>query len=215
MVESGGEIRGGTAWFWAVDTVDFECSVQCLEERVRALWSDAEANRTYIDALLQGADDVRRRRLSAVRLLGETLHRVGLDPAAESLCRGEHGKPALAGRCDVDVSLSHSDGYAACGVLVGKGQIGVDVEEYGRLTEERANRMRERYFDNVQGEKNLPVTQDFVRMWTLREAVCKLDGLGNPLRVDITAIPDDVWRYTCRIDGGFVTVAVNVNEPQK
>lgn len=215
MVESGGEVRGSAAWFWAVDAVDLECSVLCLKEEVRALWADTEANRAYMDDLLRGTDEVQRRRLTAVRLLGRTLARVGIDPSFETLSRQPHGKPCLPGRVDVDVSLSHSDTYAACGVLVGSGRIGVDVEEHGRLTEERAGRMLERFFDNVRGDESLPLTQDFVRMWTLREAVCKLDGQGDPLRVDITAIPNEVWRYTRPVDGGFVTVAVECKQNPK
>lgn len=208
MVESGGEVKGSAVWFWAVDAVDFETPVQNLEDEVRALWADTEANRSYLDALQTGTDEVRRRRLCAVRLLGQTLARVGVEPSAESLGRQTMGKPCLPGREDVDISLSHSDGYVACGVLVGGGRIGVDVEEYARLTEERAARMAERYFANVACDGDEPVTRAFVRLWTLREAVCKLDGKGDPLRIDVTAIPESVWRYTRPTDGGFVTVAV-------
>lgn len=211
MVESGGETRGSTAWFWTVETVDLGRSVAALEDEVRALWADTEANRTYIEALRRGRDDVRRRRLSALRLLGHTLRDVGKAPRFESLARTEHGKPFLIDREGLlDVSLSHSDGYAACGVMLGSGRIGVDVEEYRRITDRQAGHMMERFFSEAERAVTAPTAQAFARTWTLREAVCKLDGRGDPLRVDTSVLPDHLWRYARPLDGGFLTVAVDI-----
>jgi phosphopantetheinyl transferase len=212
MVESGGEVRGSAAWFWAVDAIDFQRPLTEIEDEVRALWADTDANRAYVDDLCRGKDDVRRRRMGALLLLGHTLQAVGKDPHFASLSRHEQGKPFLVGEEGfADISLSHSEAYVACGVILGGGHIGVDVEEYQRITEERAARMMERFFPHATNETSSDTTADaFVRLWTLREAICKLDGKGDPLRVDISALSDDLWRYTRPLDGGYLTVAVDI-----
>ena len=209
MVESGKANREDAMWLWSVQVIDLACSPQELESEVRRLWANTAENGAYIDALLRGREDVRVRRLWTLRLLGNTLQRAGLDPSRESLARQLNGKPFVMGReDDVDVSLSHCARYAACAVLVGKGHVGVDVEEFGAWTDERANRVMARFFS--EDERLLAQTGEaFIRTWTLREAVCKLDGEGNPLRIDTASLPPDLWQYGKEIPGGWLTVVVD------
>lgn len=86
-------------------------------------------------------------------LLGERLER---DPAKLVFTAGRHGKPELAGELTgaVHFNLSHTANLALLAVS-GQMQVGVDVE-----------RTRERF------------THEFLRAWTLREAIVKCLGTG-------------------------------------
>lgn len=206
MVKTGRQVWGSTSLAWAVDTVDDRRNVADMADEARCLFADTEANRGYMDGLLKGPESAQRQRLQAVILLGKTLESMGIDPRRVSLGREAMGRPFLMHQENVDISLSHSPRYVACAVLVGDGRVGIDVEEYGRWTDERACRAMERFF-SPEERTEAHTAEAFVRLWTLREAVCKLDGRGNPLRVDTARLTADVWHHTCPIVGGQLTVA--------
>jgi 4'-phosphopantetheinyl transferase len=98
-------------------------------------------------------------------------------------CRGEHGKPALAGE-DGDgalhFNLSHSHNVAL--IAVGRGrEVGVDVEAV-RADRDHA-RLAKRYFapSEIDALNALPPTgraEAFFSAWTLKEAFMKATGDG-------------------------------------
>ena len=86
----------------------------------------------------------------------------------------------------------------------------MDVEE--PVPEERARRLAARFL-SVQERALLPeggVSASFTRIWTRREALCKQDGGGQPLRFDSAASPSDVQIASfCLPDtGAFLSVCL-------
>jgi 4'-phosphopantetheinyl transferase len=74
-------------------------------------------------------EDVADERLAARTLLRRLLAEVvDADAAAAPLAADPRGQPFLAGREDVAVSLSHSDGWVAAAARPGGGAVGVDVQ---------------------------------------------------------------------------------------
>ena len=208
MVKAGRKAVGNASLVWAVDAVDGSQNVEGAADEARCLFAETEANQAYIDGLLRGPESARRQRLQAVILLGNMLESMGIDPRRVSLGREATGRPFLLQQDNMDISLSHSARYVACAVLVGEGRVGIDVEEYGRWTDERACRAMERFF-GPEERAEAHTAEAFVRLWTLKEAICKLDGRGNPLRVDTARLTEDVWHDTCPVEGGQLTVAAS------
>ena len=102
------------------------------------------------------------------------------EPAALSLVEGPNGKPELGG-ADVRFNLAHSVDVGLC--AVSRNEVGVDVEvvEGRRLSDWLV--IAERFFheDELRGLRGLadePGRVEFLRVWTLKEAVLKATGLG-------------------------------------
>lgn len=88
---------------------------------------------------------------------------------------GEHGKPAIVGHPEIYFNMSHCKEAAIC-VLSDK-PVGVDIESIRRYSESLA-----RYTMNdaemAQIERAERPEVEFIRLWTLKEAVLKLSGEG-------------------------------------
>ena len=153
-------------------------------------------------------------RLFALSLLPPLLSAAGVTSAGCSLRRDANGRPFLLSRdgaaLNADFSLSHSAAHVACCLWAGGGRVGVDVEE--PVPEERARRLAARFLSE-QERALLPeggVSAGFTRIWTRREALCKQDGGGQPLRCDSAAPPPDVQIASfCLPDtGAFLSVCL-------
>lgn len=155
-------------------------------------------NEAYLDGLLHGMSRglprVALTRLTALSLLPPLLEAAGVEYHRLILSRDEHGRPCAANAPELDFNLSHSASHAACALLIGGGRVGVDIEE--PLAPERAQKLLSRYAtDRERSLFDLPDPQPwegFVRVWTLREALAKQDGRGQPLTFDATAVPQGV-----------------------
>ncbi len=132
------------------------------------------------------------------------------------------GRPIVVGRPDIFVSLSHSKASLACAATMA-GPLGIDLEtaQAGRA------------FDAIaafgfgpaearRAAKEGPV--GFYRIWTLREAISKAEGLGLAQATDGQdrvetgpAIGDwrwQDWHLTHRISSPGTHVALAVRAPQ-
>jgi 4'-phosphopantetheinyl transferase len=92
-----------------------------------------------------------------------------------------HGKPRLAGRPDLDFSISHSGGLALIAVARGR-RVGVDVERVRRRTDVLAIARgslsaRERHAIECPGTDEAR-REAFFRCWTRKEAYLKAVGVG-------------------------------------
>ncbi len=153
-----------------------------------------DASRDYLAQLTRGATAPVR--LFALSLLPPLLEAAGLSATECTLHRDADGRPFLRSRegaaLPADFSLSHSAAHAACFLWVGGGRIGVDVEE--PVPEERAGRLAVRFLSEK--ERALlsggALSAGFTRIWTRREALCKQDGGGQPLRFDSATPPPGV-----------------------
>lgn len=161
-------------------------------------------NGPYFDRLMGNGDRclpprVVLARLSALSLLPPMLVMAGIQSSVMVLSRDQNGRPhgqtVTGNPVPFDFNLSHSDAHVACALLVGNGRVGVDVEEL--VPPSRALRLIQRYC--TEGEKQMLAVQNdeektkaFTRLWTMREAISKQDGRGNPLRFDASLVPNSV-----------------------
>jgi 4'-phosphopantetheinyl transferase len=89
--------------------------------------------------------------------------------AMPKVSKDEHGKPLLPDH-PFDVSISHTEGYAA--ILLGTGRLGVDVQHY----KPNVLKVRDRFLD----ENELQMAQDIettTLFWAAKEAIYKYNAL--------------------------------------
>lgn len=98
---------------------------------------------------------------------------------------GEHGKPALVGHPDIYFNLSHCREAAVC--VVGHRPVGVDVETIRPFKEQLVRyTMNDREVERIMQAERPDV--EFIRLWTMKEAVLKLrgEGVSRDLRTVLT-----------------------------
>lgn len=173
-------------------------------------------NGPYLDALCGSSlPRVTAQRLGALALLPTLLEAAGI-PAEEMILRRDgHGRPfceAADGRAvGFDFNLSHSDAHVAGALLIGPGNVGLDVEE--PVPPSRALPLIRRYCTEGEqallgGMEEVEAASLFTRLWTVREALAKQDGRGRPLTFDGSAIPAGLWLWSGRLPdtGAALTV---------
>ena len=184
-------------------------------------------NSAYLDALCGSSlPRVTAQRMGALSLLPSLLESAGIDSTPLILRRDEHGRPSgesadgalpfcgLMGKpSPFDFNLSHTDTHVAAVLMVGEGKVGVDIEE--PIPPARALPLIRRYCT----EDELAILQDapddetiaarfFTSVWVEREALCKQDGKGMPLRFDTAQIPENVWMWNGHLLDTDTAVAV-------
>ncbi|MEE4012285.1 4'-phosphopantetheinyl transferase superfamily protein [Roseibium sp. FZY0029] len=98
------------------------------------------------------------------------------------------GKPAVAGRPDLDFSLTHTRGLVACAATK-EGAIGIDAEtdqraiEVDQLMRDVCSPGERRDLSTREGSDK---TSRFLDFWTLKEAFLKAGGLG--ITADLTTV---------------------------
>lgn len=114
--------------------------------------------------------------------------------------KDEYGKPHLKG-FDTEISISHTEGYAA--VLLGSGKLGVDVQHY----KPNVMKVRDRFLD----DRELAMSQDIettTLFWAAKEAVYKYNaepGLDFKEPITIRSIETGV------LPSNFVYNGVQIN----
>lgn len=111
-------------------------------------------------------------------LLAAYLHE---DAAALAFALGAHGRPQLAKPHDLDFNWSHSGARALVAVARELPQLGVDIERV--RPRPNALALAQRFFarseaDWLASRSATTRTQDFLRLWTAKEAVVKAVGRG-------------------------------------
>jgi 4'-phosphopantetheinyl transferase len=115
--------------------------------------------------------------------------RVGLAPGAIRLKAERNEKPRLLDRecAGIDVSLSHSRGRVACGLLR-CGEIGVDIETFdpghGDVAALACRVLSETELDALGRVSRDDESWLFLRAWTRKEAVLKAAGVGLSVASD-------------------------------
>ena len=207
--------------YWSVAALPSVEALPALRAGLEAAFP-TEEGRAYLDELVVSAATGRSlpprvalARLFGLSLLPPLLARAGIDASRLRLWRDEHGRPYAvldgAGAPPFDFNVSHADGHAACALLVGGGRVGVDVEE--PIPPRRALPLVRRYCTEgelrlLQGRSDDEIADDFTRIWTIREALCKQDGRGMPLRFDATRIPDGLAITTMRRGSGGTRITL-------
>ena len=119
------------------------------------------------------------------------------------LVHDQNGKPSLAGRPDIHVSLSHCRDAVAC--VVSDQPIGIDVETRNHYSPEVAQRvMSEEEMCHIMASSD-PATA-FTRLWTMKESLFKLTGddqggdiarmLDNAKLFRFTTVATTAWVLT-------------------
>ena len=130
--------------------------------------------------------------VAARRLLASALETAYGIPAASCLVeKDEKGKPCLAGRPDLHISISHSGPYAAC--AFGDKPVGIDIEmwrthpKWQRIVDKMHLREREAMTrlcgGTISRDTAEPVRQ-FCDLWVRKESFLKAVGEGLRLSLD-------------------------------
>ena len=147
-------------------------ALECVSAEKRARLQKLRCRGEYERILL--GDFLLRRVLSDV---------TGTAPEQLAFTFGEHQKPQLASRADVQFNLSHSGEYAVC--AVSEQPVGIDTEQPAEI----AHSLAREFFhpDEAAFLDGLPETlyqEYFFRLWTLKEAYVKYLGTGLTTALD-------------------------------
>ena len=118
---------------------------------------------------------------------------------------GEHGKPFIVGHPDIHFNLSHCREAAVC--YISDRPVGIDVESLRSFSDSLIS-----YTMNMQEQELIRQSDntalEFIRLWTMKEAVLKLTGEGirNNLRevlhrtdINMDTVVSDDKRYVYSI----------------
>lgn len=98
---------------------------------------------------------------------------------------GEHGKPSIKGHPEIFFNMSHCREAAIC--VLSDVPVGVDVESIRSYNESLARyTMSEAEMERIEKAEHPDV--EFIRLWTLKEAVLKRSGEG--IRNDMKHVLD-------------------------
>jgi len=114
--------------------------------------------------------------------------------------KDERGKPYIVSDGEYRfVSFSHTDEFFLC-ALSSQGEIGADIElKSRRISYETAMRISMRYFTDSEREHLIAFSasadfylEEFMRIWTKKEAYCKMtgEGLKGLSRADTERVTD-------------------------
>lgn len=174
MPPSGADAARRVVSIWSRPTrVWAALAPSCLDEENRraARFVHAEDRQAY---------------LAAHGLLRQALDEYAPGLGAEPFAEGEYGKPYLAGDSpDVRFNLSHCRTRVCCAVSVGA-DCGIDVEPLNRQCSAALERatltIRERRL--LLGRHGALRAEQFLRVWTAKEAVIKALGTGLSFPLD-------------------------------
>jgi 4'-phosphopantetheinyl transferase len=107
-----------------------------------------------------------------------------------------HGRPRVAGHDEISFSVSHSGAAALVALAIGGVTVGVDLEARrprARLPELARRIMTPEQFDAWQPLEPDARLDDFLRVWTAKEAYLKAIGLGIVTRLAEVPVAPDGW----------------------
>lgn len=142
----------------------------------------------------------------------EAEHNIGRELCSEALLEhfgissadivtNENGKPYLSGN-EAYFNISHSCGAVIC--AVSDKPIGIDIEYIDHRSSERLRALANRYFTKNEAEyflKSGSEAEAFYRIWTRKEAYCKLHGFSLADSLSHDTVNDKTSTYT---EDGFV-----------
>lgn len=143
--------------------------------------------------------------ISARYLIKELARDAGINPNLLEIKKDHLGKPfAVHEGRRWFLSLAHADGKVLCG-FSGSMQVGIDLESSQRKVDDR---LRSRILN--EGEKESMSGEDLIRIWTLKEAMVKLDGRGMRTNLDrIVLSPRHESEFLGRFGNGTLATIVS------
>ncbi|KAJ8899618.1 hypothetical protein K2173_018592 [Erythroxylum novogranatense] len=190
--------------FWYVIPDEINCT--SLLNRYMEILTPCEKE----NVLTMAGDQLQKRALLARALVRTTIARYQtncfVDPRSLKFRKNRYGKPELELQSDDDIQLrkiqfniSHTSSLIACGVTTNS-PIGIDVEEKQRKTKNNMLAFVKRYFSPHEFKRLSSISdfeaqsQEFIKLWTLKEAYVKALGKG------FSAAPFKT--FTIRLSGG-------------
>ena len=197
------------ALYWSVASLPSPEDMEALQSRLACAFP-AEGNQEYLKALAgeRTPPRVAAARLGALALLPDLMAYAGISSSAVVLRRDPQGRPYGDLLSDngvaFDFNLSHSNSYALCALLTGGGRVGVDIED--TIPIHRALPLMRRYCTEGEMGRMEALSEEeqalaFTRIWTIREALGKQEGIGMPLRYDASVIPREIRVVSGQIGG--------------
>ena len=176
---------------------DFEAALPLLSEQRR------------LQALKFKHEQGRKTCAMAYLLLCEALRQEYVITELPVFEYGEHGKPFIVGRPDIHFNFSHCREAVIC--AVSDQPVGVDVESIREYKESLARyTMNDQELEQIARAERPDV--EFIRLWTMKEAVLKLSGRGivddlkhvltDTKTSELTTVVDPEVRYVysiCRL----------------
>ena len=121
-----------------------------LSAQVAAMLPPCPENEDYLTVLNQTSHaETRRQRFTALRCLLSLMEATAPEILSDlRLYRDGQGRPyGVSKRPDspaFDFNLTHTQGYAACALLLGEGKVGIDAET--PISPERSRKISDRFF---------------------------------------------------------------------
>lgn len=114
---------------------------------------------------------------------------------------GEHGKPAIAGMPHIHFNLSHCREAVIC--VLSEHPVGVDVESIREYKDTLVRyTMNEREILQIEQAGRPDV--EFIRLWTMKEAVLKLSGQGIVDNLKSVLTGEEQFQTVCQAEKGYV-----------
>ena len=175
--------------------------VKDLDFSVRQAFPNAN-NKRFIDGITARKNEESvSNSLTALVLLARLAGKMGAELDKLILCREENGRPFFE-NSSLDFSITHSHNVVAV-ALSDQGRVGIDVEA-SDMSIERAGRLAERYLSEKEAS-SLSSVEDFLRIWTEREAYVKqsgaplTDALKNGIECDVEICHFEILGYPASI----------------
>lgn len=176
-------LQQGGLHLWWIDLDSHE-----LPESIRRILSGAEIQRAES---FQSTRDARRYAKAHAGLRRILALYLGCAPGAISFCFTPAGKPYVDGRVRFSLSKSQGDAVIA---LVWNREVGVDIESRRRMNDLHSIAAQFFHRDEIRVLEGTPpaaVNDQFLRIWTAKEAFVKCRGLGLSLPLNSFSVLDE------------------------
>lgn len=168
-------------------------------------------------------DEDRKRTLLAGALLAFGLEKEGFCYEELEIATTPEGKPYLISHPDVYFSLSHSGEYAVC--VISNQNVGVDVENKQRKLLLEGNREKlmsvarmsfsEAEYEAFVSSSDEEQIENFLKLWTRKEAVSKAVGKGLAMDFSKICEPDDKFLSFWLDEEYYISVYCEIDKLQK
>lgn len=123
---------------------------------------------------LKNIDDKKRSVCAEMLVKREIAKKIGISPKKVVLDLLDGGKP-FCKNADIHFNISHSGDYAVC--AFGNFRVGIDIQKIVPYKEKTAERVCSK--SELEAiEKSPDKAAEFIKIWTKKEAVMKMKGIG-------------------------------------
>ena len=153
----------------------YKCNINDIKtEEYETFFSLMNEEKRARISRFRNEDDKRRSICAEMLARREIAKRFGINICDIEIAAKEKGKPYCK-NAEVELSLSHSGDYAVC--AVGERPIGIDIQRIVPYNEKTAKKVCSALeLEDI--EKSGKKAEEFIKLWTKKEAVIKMKGEG-------------------------------------